>query len=84
MVLGGLVCVKGSLMSFEPDPAWVEAARIAAAEAYEALGSSMDIELHLPLVAKGDAAATNSRDHSFLDSLERGEHLNATFLLHAQ
>lgn len=71
-------------MTQQPDAAWVEAARTAAAEAYEALGPMVEIKLELPLVTKADAAATNSRDHSFLDSLERREHLDATFLAHAQ
>lgn len=71
-------------MTQKPKAAWVEAARIAAANAYEALGPMVDLELDLPLVAKADAAATNSRDHSFLDSLERREHLDATFLAHAR
>lgn len=72
-------------MTNQPETAWVEAARIAAAKTHAALGAVMEsIQLDIPLVSEAEAAATNSLDRSFLDYLKNGEHLTERFLANAR
>ena len=68
-------------MSILPEAAWVEAARLAADRAYDAVGCDIEkLDLAVTSVSQADAAGTNSADRQFLDYLGAGGHLTDQFL----